>query len=141
MSGQHQFCVGVAATILKYKSVCIHGNLEKQSNLQVEISSRISFVLFQYTSLPRIFLQPVDMHYITVLLLLLPFSLAVPTPQSGDVECGRHDYTEDEIFAAANAACNYVQEGTTAGGSRSVLTAFSPKLPLTPNFQVSRTLQ
>ncbi len=72
------------------------------------------------------------MRYITALLLLLPFSLAVPTPQSGDVECGRDDYTGDEISAAANAACNYLQQGTTAGDSKSVLTTLFRTLP--PNF-------
>lgn len=69
------------------------------------------------------------MRYITALLLLLPLSLGVPTPQSGDVECGSDDYTEDEISAAANAACNYIQQGTTAGGSKSVLTASPATLP------------
>jgi hypothetical protein len=60
---------------------------------------------------------------------LLPLSLAVPTPQSDDVKCGNDDYTEDEISAAANAACNYLQEGTTAGGSKSVLITFSQIFP------------
>jgi len=65
------------------------------------------------------------MRYITVLLLLLPLSLAVPTPQNDDIECGSDDYSEDAISAAATAACNYLQEGTTAGGSKSILTTLS----------------
>jgi hypothetical protein len=52
----------------------------------------------------------------SITLLLLPLALASPVPQ--DIECGSDDYTPDEINAAANAACNYLSQGSTAGGSK-----------------------
>jgi hypothetical protein len=52
----------------------------------------------------------------SIALLLLPLVLASPVPQ--DVECGLDDYTPDEINDAANAACNYLSQGSTAGGSK-----------------------
>lgn len=62
------------------------------------------------------------------LLALLPLAFAVPTQikRQSDVTCGNDDYTPDEISAAANAACNYLQQGTTAGGSKYI----SQDLPL-----------
>jgi hypothetical protein len=65
------------------------------------------------------------MKPVLVLLALIPLALAIPAPQANlkrqsEVDCGGDEYTQDEITAAANAACNYVQEGTTAGGSKFV---------------------
>jgi hypothetical protein len=59
------------------------------------------------------------MLFRSIILLLVPLALAAPAPApQSDVQCGRDDYTSDEIQAAADAACQYLQEGTTAGGSK-----------------------
>ena len=57
------------------------------------------------------------------LLALLPIVLALPSPvrRQSEVDCGGDEYTQDEIAAAANAAYNYLSEGTTAGGSKFVI--------------------
>jgi ribonuclease len=54
----------------------------------------------------------------SIVLMLLPLAFATPLPQSGNVECGSDDYTDAEIADAATAACNYLSEGSTAGGSK-----------------------
>lgn len=64
------------------------------------------------------------MKPVLALLALVPVALTIPAQlkrQSDDVDCGGDEYTQDEITAAANAACDYVQQGTTAGGSKFVL--------------------
>lgn len=40
---------------------------------------------------------------------------ALPAPQT---TCGTDKYTAAQITAAKNAACNYVRQETTAGGSK-----------------------
>jgi hypothetical protein len=57
------------------------------------------------------------MHFpVFTLSILLPLVFALPAPQ-GSVSCGKDKYTAAEITAAQNAACNYVQSGSTAGSS------------------------
>jgi len=57
------------------------------------------------------------------LLALLPIVLALPSSlrRQSEVDCGGDEYTQDEIAAAANAAYNYLSEGTTAGDSKFVI--------------------
>jgi hypothetical protein len=54
---------------------------------------------------------------ITALTLLIPFSFALPAPQSTGVSCGTDKYTTTQITAAQNAACGHIQSGDTAGSS------------------------
>jgi hypothetical protein len=68
------------------------------------------------------------MQYLTALLLCLaPVSLALPVESSpvenaievrqSSVTCGSTTYSSSQLSAARSAACNYVQDGDTAGSS------------------------
>jgi len=76
------------------------------------------------------------------LLALLSLAVALPSAlkRQSDVDCGGDEYTQDEITAAANAACEYLEEGTTAGGSKSVITVSTLCCPCSPT-QVPGVLQ
>ena len=59
------------------------------------------------------------MQLLTALVALLAVAAhAVPTVlDKRATTCGKKSYSTTQITAAANAACNYVREGTTAGSS------------------------
>ncbi|KIW08628.1 uncharacterized protein PV09_00584 [Verruconis gallopava] len=47
----------------------------------------------------------------------IPTTLKVVARQSSTT-CGSTSYSASDVLAAADAACQYVQDGTTAGGSK-----------------------
>lgn len=73
------------------------------------------------------------MKFLSVLVALAPFALALPTTspalspaeeasdiavrQSCYVQCGSTCYTSSQVTAARNAGYSYYQQGSTAGGS------------------------
>lgn len=51
-------------------------------------------------------------------IVLLSTAAALPTIEKRDATtCGSTDYSASQVSDAADAACSYVQDGTTAGGS------------------------
>ncbi|OCK81873.1 ribonuclease-domain-containing protein [Lepidopterella palustris CBS 459.81] len=61
------------------------------------------------------------MRSITLILALLPLTFAIPAalqPRQCSTTCGNNCYTDSQINDALDAACGYVQDGSTAGGSK-----------------------
>jgi hypothetical protein len=54
--------------------------------------------------------------FLTTLSILFPAVFALPRPQDS-TSCGTDKYTVNQIKAAQNAACKYVQSETEAGSS------------------------
>ncbi|KAF2397951.1 ribonuclease [Trichodelitschia bisporula] len=58
------------------------------------------------------------MLFLAVLSVALSaFALPTSLTERADITCGKSSYTSTQIAAAAQAACNYVQTGDTAGSS------------------------